>query len=203
MRRPMSTTTHREPVLRTGRIGGAIAKAVGGLHYIRGNRLPYFSLTLDSNDHCGAGSDMIPIIWPDLAPLAALHLSDINGQPMHAESNGWYWMAGALGGARQQYHGGNGSPAKSPDECLRVFASLMRIDLDQAHAMRAELQAAPLSMGPYTRAWTDAPATSQRALLDEWVKGEAQRWKAEADAAIMQFDLQVYGDPWTEERAAA
>lgn len=106
----------KNPVLRSkvlpgcGRNGAdlIVFQAVGGLHHIRGNGAPYFSLTLEATDEGGCNHEKLTAEWPELADLAALHLSDIDGVPMHAEGNGWYFLAGALpefGG--QCYHVGN------------------------------------------------------------------------------------------------
>lgn len=72
----------------------------GGLHRI-GDQAPYFSLTYTMHrrgfrDQCqsgGAGHDTIRRYFgPRFDDLAALHLSSIDGAPMHAEANGWYWL---------------------------------------------------------------------------------------------------------------
>src|SRR3954463_11868240 len=77
-------------------------KVYGGLHYIRGNKLPYFAITSESHRHGhpnqvwsgGCQHDLILAHFPKFADLVALHLSDMNGQPGHAEGNGWYWLSG-------------------------------------------------------------------------------------------------------------
>ena len=66
-----------------------------------GNDYPYFSLTgeISRNDRryrdpilaCGQITDEILHHFPKLAPLAAVHLSAADGQPMHAEANARYW----------------------------------------------------------------------------------------------------------------
>ena len=68
---------------------------------INGNDYPYFSLTgeISRNDKrfrdpvitCGAIHDEILSYFPSLAPLATVHLSAADGQPMHAEANARYW----------------------------------------------------------------------------------------------------------------
>jgi len=112
---------NNEPVLATRIIPGNLGTACslkftvyGGLHHIKGNHAPYFSLTYWEHrkgfpNQCqsgGAGHERILEYYPQFADLAALHLSDIDGVPMHAESNGWYNLAGALpdnaGEIRQQ-----------------------------------------------------------------------------------------------------
>lgn len=41
----------------------------------------------------GAISNEVVRVFPKLADIAALHLSDaITGEPMHAEANGWYFL---------------------------------------------------------------------------------------------------------------
>jgi hypothetical protein len=166
----------------------------GGLHYLRGNAAPHFSLTYTQHrrgfpNQCysgGAGHDEILRLFPRFADLAALHLSDIDGVPMHAEANGWYWLAGALGGAGERFHGGNnGQPNVDP---LETFARHCRITLSGAATIR------------------DAVSDEHANNPDGWVAGRAvwgllmddmrPRWKAEADAAIAHHNLRVFGDTW-------
>lgn len=170
-----------------------------GLHMIKGNSAPYFSLTgvIDEvragrwHDYSsGCIHEDILKLWPDLGDLAALHMSNIDGQPMHAEANGWYWLAGALGGLGERYHAGNAGQPKTPEECLRVFAEHCRITLDAARALAAELLdgiEAELSFKRRDRI---------RARWVEACKGMAPRWKAEADACIGKHKLVVFGDAW-------
>ena len=66
-----------------------------------GNSYPYFSLTgeISRNDRryrdpiisCGQITDEILHHFPQLAPLAVVHLSAADGQPMHSEANARYW----------------------------------------------------------------------------------------------------------------
>jgi hypothetical protein len=66
-----------------------------------GNSLPYFSITgtIKKTDKryrdpvitCGAIHDEILEHFPELEPLVTVHLSEPDGQPMHAEANARYW----------------------------------------------------------------------------------------------------------------
>lgn len=44
-------------------------------------------------DGSGAIGDTLVRYFPEIAPIVALHLSDPDGTPMHAEANGWYWYS--------------------------------------------------------------------------------------------------------------
>jgi hypothetical protein len=179
------------------------------LHYLRGNAAPYFSLTYSQfgkgmPDQCqsgGAGHDRILKLYPRFADLAALHLSDIDGVPMHPEANGWYSLAGALGGAGERFHAGNGKVQHwRPDgtfdgyrestaaECLASFARHCRIPLAEAEAIAAEC-AAEYRHNP--DGWPAARAVMELRMADM-----RPRWKTEAEACIARHSLRVYGDPW-------
>jgi hypothetical protein len=68
------------------------------------NQAPYFTVTGSvwnnkaharrwpgSPERCGQVTEEILRAFPDLADLVALHLSTIEGAPMHAEANAWHW----------------------------------------------------------------------------------------------------------------
>lgn len=146
---------------------------------------PYFSITAEITTPAsrlrhdieagGCLHDEILRFWLSLAPIVALHLSDaLTGEPMHAEANGWYWMAGALGGAGEQYHGASGSNSKTPDECLAIVANHLRITLEEAKALRDEVW-------PTDRIPVPAQARKRFAAFVETLR---PRWQAEAQAGI-------------------
>jgi hypothetical protein len=168
----------------------------GGLHMIDGNSAPYFSLTSSVDrkarngrwveDSGGANHEEIVKHFPRFADLAALHLSDIDGVPMHAVSNGFYWLAGYFGEPwvrehGQRFHGGNSqSGDRTSAECLKVFADHMRYDEHDAR-FTAEVVRDALD-----------PKETFRFICE----AEKPRWKREADACIETHGLKVYGAPW-------
>jgi hypothetical protein len=189
----------------------------GGLHYLKGNKAPYFSLTYERHrkgfpKHCwsgGAGHDLILKLFPRFADLAKLHLSDIDGEPMHALENGFYNLAGALGGLGQPYHVGNSKrhfpkaevdPAKpwattdyrepTRSEAMQIFADHLRVSLEEAREIAK--RCAPLGIPP--------EEIKQR--LSSVVDELRPRWKAEAEACISNHGLKVYGDAWTPAETA-
>jgi hypothetical protein len=204
-------------------------RAQGGLNYIRGNGAPYFSITADQRraergvwreDSGGCLHEEIETQWPGkFSDLIALHLSDINGVPMHFLGNGWYNLAGCLGGAGERYHVGNSErhfpkdpadldPAKpwsttdyrmpTISECVPVFARHCRIPLAEAFAI---VEAVRLELGPENEANNAPPYSKQdykraRAKWDAIGAAMLPRFKAEADACIARHSLTVYGDTW-------
>lgn len=187
-----------------------VCKVHGGLHYIKGNSAPYFSLTYDQHrkgfpnqaSSGGTGHDYILKYWPQFADLAALHLSDIDGVPMYAEANGWYKLAGSLPDAfGEQYHSGNsqqhfpdGYRLPTGDECLAMFAEHCRIPLAEARKIRQSI----MTRGMNAKDNRLAIAKAELAAIMDTMR---PRWKAEADACIAKHGLRVYGDAWPVAKA--
>ena len=81
-----------------------------GMHYIHGNRRPYFSLTatiyqrhrsgLMEDVGGGCCHDDIAKSHPELAELVPFHLWDQDGTPMHFVANGTHWLECYLGLSR-------------------------------------------------------------------------------------------------------
>lgn len=165
-----------------------------GLHYIRGNTSPYFSLTGHAHPYgSGAIHDLILEHCPELAPLADLHLSDVHGVSLHAEENGWYWLEGAAGGWGSQFQGSNDkSSGTTPKKCLKILAKHLRLP-------NAEAQALLESMGTLVKTRGVIAAKQGFAWYVERLK---PHWKAEADEAIELFNLRIYGDFWPGFQAA-
>jgi hypothetical protein len=196
---PAGTDGHRVPLF---------FRVEGGLHYIRGNAAPYFSLTYTQHrrgnrNQCqsgGAGHERILELFPRFADLAALHLADIDGVPMHAEANGWYYLAGALGGAGERYHGGQPTGYGPPPDPLATFARHCRVTLDEAAAIRDDVRAAYAPPPPHLHRQYPAPDAGDwrpaRARWGEILDAMRPRWKREAEACIARHHLRVYGDPW-------
>ena len=93
---------------------------------------PYFSITADlcedstfrnSKIHaCGCLHDEILAVCPELKPFVALHLSSLDGIPMHAVENGFYWLCGAAG-LPQPY-----APEQDAETCFEYLLNHLRID---------------------------------------------------------------------------
>lgn len=195
----------KEPTIRaaTGTFAGYTRARIdvhAGLHRI-GEQAPYFTLTCDilQSGHMVAGGCMHREIvkrWPELADIAAMHLSSIDGVPLHAEANGWYQLAGALDGMGEQYHAGNGKRQHwAPDgeflgyrestreECLQSFAEHCRITLDEAKRIAFKVK---------TSTGTNADKRREFGYLIDAMR---PRWKQEAEACIAKHSLKVFGDP--------
>jgi hypothetical protein len=205
--RVIETREHGPHVVRTGwtehdgrdRISIAVHF---GLHYLRGNRLPHFSLTIGSglvngrDSFGGADHETIVREFPELADLAALHLSDIDGQPMHAEANGWYQLAGACGGFSERYHAGNAETYGRPRDCLQSFADHCRITREQAQAIADDVLAYDVRERE-SLPWAERKSgVCGRRRWRELCEGMRARWKQEAETAIAKYGLTVHGDTW-------
>lgn len=213
-----------EPILKTvnfndGRKG--FAEIVGGLHYLKGNSAPYFSITTcawygktkstRNEAFFGCNHEFVAEHAPEFEDLIALHLSDIDGVPMHAVENGWYWLAGAVKGHYgERYHGGNskgrhGGEYREPtrEECLEILARHLRISYEEAAQLAATIVVEPidehLHIGMTVEQIDELAAAAKneaKAKFAAFVDAQKPRWKKEADAAVKKHGLKVYGAKW-------
>jgi hypothetical protein len=79
------------------------------LHQLAGNDRPHFSVTAELWDSegwyrngqngrlraCGQLVDEVSATFPELRPVLDVHLANDDGEPMHAEANGWYFYSDA------------------------------------------------------------------------------------------------------------
>ena len=154
----------------------AVLTVTAKAYQLNGNKHPYFSVTGEIRipkrsdcEACGCLHEEALQAWPAIKPIVDLHLANADdGRPMHAEANGWYWMAGALGGCGEQYHGGNSSTPKTEDECLAIFADHARVTVELATVLRDSLKS----------------STAPRAFFGAWIVEQSERWKVEAQAGL-------------------
>jgi len=161
------TTKNQDPLNYTE------AKAV--LHRI-GNQKPYFSLTgrvvKDGREvTSGAIHEEILEAFPELEDIAKLHLSDIDGKPMHSFENGKYWAGFTRWEEANSKH----------------LASLWRISENRARGLMHDALMAQL--------WQDGDSdTLPETLLKDFHDRQLPRWKQEADNVIKKYNLELVAD---------
>lgn len=169
--------------------------AFAGLQMLRGNQSPYFTLTGAEKTYTGrylSGGcihEKLLEQWPELLPLSRLHLSDIRGEPMHAEANAIYWAGGVLGGCAplgSQYHGGSGTCAKDGAQCLQILSEHLRVSERDARGFVGELNRAHAVGG------SAQVGVRMHGIADQL----RPQWRAEAEEAVRMFGLVIFGDPW-------
>lgn len=147
---------------------------------------PYFSVTVDGRDFGGCCHDIVLKMRPDLQPLVNLHLSDLDGAPMHAFENAVYWLSGAmpeLPGFRWK-PSDKDSPPHSPGDCKRILGQHLRTDPESLIAAVRTGLAATLRI--YERRLIPANLVVQgvRAIVQAHVDALRPQWKAEAEAGL-------------------
>jgi len=152
-------------VTKSGRVIPARFDVRAQLVQLDGNPRPYFSITGDVRRTVGGGDrtlvcgcihDEILHVWPDLAPLVRVHLSDDRGVPVHAAANAAYWA---------------GETKYQPRDVARL-ADHLRVD----HATAAAMADLAVSIDGESRA-----AVWSAVVFDRF--GMAARWADDAAAA--------------------
>jgi hypothetical protein len=104
--------------------------------------------------------------YPELSEVVAMHLSDIDGVPMYAVENGYYWLQALQG--ENQYEKGNDK------NYLQMFASYVRISEGEARKLKDRIK--------------------NKGDFSVWVESQKARWKKEAEDCIKNNHLVLYGD---------
>jgi hypothetical protein len=135
--------------------------AVAKLVRYGNNALPHFSVTGEERNLRRRGDNQIEVCgqlhpenlthFPELAPLIKLHLADQNGVPMHAISNGVYWL---------QLDATDGAPD------IAAFARLWRV----TEAVAVEIYNAAVSSPDPTAYVT----TQAHRLVSSWAQEAAE-----------------------------
>lgn len=102
---------------------------------------PYFSLTgahysaareSDRNMlSCGCIHEKIIEVCHEMAPLVAIHLSTLDGVPMHATENAVHWVSGALPdlpGFQYRPTAASSYGEHTPESCVRILGEHLRTD---------------------------------------------------------------------------
>lgn len=150
-------------------------------YHIGGNSHPHFSVTGDISTPAerrrgdgqagGCLHDEALAVWPEIEPIIRLHLSNADdGAPIHAESNGYYWLAGIVGGLGEKYHGGSGNSGKSPAECLKILADHLRVPFNEADRIATAIAAT----------FRDSGSEAAKAAFAAYIDEQRPRWAQEA-----------------------
>ncbi|NBV00771.1 MAG: hypothetical protein EBS31_04880 [Burkholderiaceae bacterium] len=147
----------------------------------------HFSITADGLHRCGCLHDEILKYRLDLKPLVDIHLSDLDGVPMHAEANGWYWLAKAAE-IPQRWE-----PEQDTQTCLKYFCQHVRLPncLAILDAIKWEYQrgreSVALSEIVSPRCEEERHKVGTAKAKELWGKIMEEmrpRWKQEAQAAL-------------------
>lgn len=78
-------------------------------------------------DVSGAMHDEIVMWFPELAPVVRVHLADLDGTPIHAKANGWYFYSGQATEYEREHYGTeyaerHGTPHQRAAKALHISA---------------------------------------------------------------------------------
>jgi len=159
-----------------------------------------FSVTGDLYENgrhvaCGCLHEDILEALPELKPLVDLHLSDLEGVPMHAFENGFYWLTKIIGLPVPHL------PDQDEKTCLKIFMEHMRIDEGEAHQIigkvtnayidgRAKIATSPEVTENCRQNQDKQGIFDARVCFKKIVDESKSRWKEQAERALKIFGLQ-------------
>lgn len=154
-----------------------------GMEYLKGNPLPYFSITGEIRDKhnimecCGCLRDEIALHFPHLVPLITWHLCNQDGTPMHYIANGLYWAAGAID-LKERW-----GPGDTAEQYLEHFKRTVRLSKEEEQDCVRHL-----------RRWRcghhNGAPESARADFQEWLEQQLQSVQHRFHTTMSQFGVQ-------------
>jgi len=155
---------------------------------------PYFSITADlkykgGGSCCGCMHKDVLKVAPEFKPFVDLHLSNLDGIPMHAEENGFYWLAKAAG-IPQEY-----GPDQDEETCFTYLYEHLRTGYDETKLIVEATKAIysegkkkiaiPEEVSQKCREMQEAQGVfDAKAFFKKTIEGMKERWKGEAESAI-------------------
>jgi len=148
------------------------------LHKI-GDQKPYFSLTgriviNGRTDISGAIHEKILKYFPQLEDFVSIHLSDIDGKPLHSLENGKYW-AGFT---------------KWTESNNKNLSALWRISEKSAQRLSYD---SLVEESRKIKEDTDKDVPPEE-LFKDFHDRQLRRWKQEADNIIKKYSLEIVAD---------
>lgn len=166
-----------------------------GMHWLKGNSRPYFSLTGDILEvrhgkyvDVGGGCchDSIVAAYPELAELVQFHLVDDDGQPMHYVANATYWAELEMG--ISQWSG----KTTVPNEYASFLDVLKRHCLCEALGDGEELER---RLAGWRAAHHNEAPQGGRRDFEEWLKSRIPAMKAKFDEVMQKHGVQMITEP--------
>jgi len=115
---------------------------------------------------CGCIHDIILDAFPELQHLVDLHLSDLNGMPMHALDNGWYYYQIMRGVAK--YH------TKEKGDWAKYYKVL-----------RQHLRVSEYGLNKMIESWEKADTEeSKKIAFTVSLNGLQRKWRRQAETAL-------------------
>jgi hypothetical protein len=137
----------------------------------------------------GCLHDEIIAAAPEFKSLVDLHLSNLEGVPIHAFENGFYWLAKSAG-IRQKYE-----PEQSAETCFQYLCEHLRVSLTEVNQIIGKVANAYID--GKAKIATSEPVTEKcramqheqgifdaRVLFKKIVEEMKPRWKKEAEKAL-------------------
>lgn len=145
----------------------------------------YFSITAwfggQRDGYGGACHEKILELRPEFQGFVDLHLSDLNGVPMHCVQNGLYWLQGCVDKALSDNMFEYG-PEQTAEKCFENLRAHLRTTPNETRALIAAINEY-FHVRSAIQDEKDAAKEAQN-LFKLFVESKKPQWEKEADRAL-------------------